>query len=569
MSEGLQQLADSGFKRILIIGSILKYRRSLAIALLKLLPKPAFAALDPAAGGLPDKQYAWSSIDLVFIDMSENKPQIRRWFFELANSLQLPPIIFVDNRATVDDAGDMVRAGASDYIDLTRLDTRRLFRALLMAVGEKTTRMQTGTRSDTGVGGEPLGNGLFQVIEDAGSPLGESPPEDIGMTDEPTEVLPVLTSAMLAAVQQEPAMKNDASFLTTGLLEIFDRDETKKLEGVKEVDEDATQKPTRATFLTTGLMSILERDQVLSEDLPQHSPPRAETFSTTRGEPFSSQQLQQGTAIVGDYKLLEFVAIGGSATVFKAQHKNSGDVLAIKLFDNEIGDEHGAERFLRGYQLIKQVKHPHIVSIKESGERDGYTFVAMEYFPGGELKQLIKGGVSRQQAVRYTMEIAEALNAAHQHNILHRDLKPSNVMMRDDGSLALLDFGIAKLMAEGQSELTQSDHVVGTSHYISPEQALGDKIDGRADLYALGVMLYEMLEGKRPYTGSSPIHIMQQHVRGPVPVLAGAKDPLNPIIARLMAKDPDDRYASGAEVISALSSAIPDLQAKILLKEVN
>jgi serine/threonine-protein kinase PpkA len=183
----------------------------------------------------------------------------------------------------------------------------------------------------------------------------------------------------------------------------------------------------------------------------------------------------------------------------------------------------------------------------------------MEYFPGGDLKQQIERGIERTRVVRYAAQIAAALNAAHEHDILHRDLKPSNVLIREDGTLALLDFGIAKLMAEDKSDLTQAGFVVGTSHYISPEQALGKQLDARSDLYALGVMLYEMLEGHRPYTGDSTIEIMQQHVRGPVPQLSARDDPLNPLIGKLMAKEPGERFNSGAEVIQALADAIPEL----------
>ena len=132
-------------------------------------------------------------------------------------------------------------------------------------------------------------------------------------------------------------------------------------------------------------------------------------------------------------------------------------------------------------------------------------------------------------------------------------------MFRNDGKLALLDFGIAKLMAESQKDLTFAGQVVGTLHYISPEQAVGSPLDGRSDLYALGIIIYEMLEGKRPYNGSSPLEIMRQHVSEDVPNLSSTNDPLNEIVTTLLDKERNNRYASGQELIQALDKAIPGI----------
>ena len=567
MAEELKQLAESGFNRVLIICSVLNYRRSLAMALLKLLPAPIFTALDPAEQGLPDENYDWSSADLLLIDLSEYKSEIRAWFFEISGSTSVPPVIFLDNRATVDDAGDMVRAGAADYIDVTHLNTRRLARALLFAASSRENKVE---QIDDGRGehGQPIENleatQLLSVMKSELPSFTDTFPNIKPMTDEPTEMLPVLTPAMLEAMQDEKeSVEEEASFLTTGLMDILDRQQLKKAA----MDEPETI--SGSTFLTAGLMSILEREQVVENELPKAGIEQAIPLTMGKRWPFTQQQLDQGEASIGEYQVLEFIAVGGTASVFKARHQQGGDIVALKLFDNDAGDDNGQEKFLRGYRLIEQIKHPNIVSIKELLTCDGYVFVVMEYFSGGDLKTQIERGISREDAVRYTAEVAAALDTAHQQKILHRDLKPSNVMLRQDGSLALLDFGIATLMAESASHLTQVGYIVGTSHYVSPEQSVGGELDASSDLYALGVMLYEMLEGKRPYTGSSPIEIMQQHVQAPVPMLSSTSDPLNPIVRCLMAKDPGDRYASGAEVINALAQAIPALVGDDLLQKVN
>jgi len=568
MAEELQELAESGFKRVLIIGSVLNYRRTLAMALVKLLPKPNFSALDPAEQGLPDENYDWSLTDLLLVDLSEYKHEIRSWFFETANVVDLPPVIFLDNRATVDDAGDMVRAGAADYIDITHMNTRRLFRALLIATSMSSHSMEKAVgdgESKDETEYDLATTQVLQTIKEELPSFTDSFPKIRPVSDEPTEVLPVLTPEMLGAMQDEPVpdKEKEASFLTTGLMDILDRQQLEK------VATQETEVVSGSTFLTTGIMSILERGAGVDSGLPKAGEGQATSLNMGTRWPFTQQQLDQGEASIGEYQVLEFVAVGGTASVFRAKHKHSGDIVAVKLFDNDASDGKGQERFLRGYELIKPIKHPNIVSIKELISSEGDAYVVMEYFPGGDLKTQIERGVSRKNAVRYTAEIAAALDAAHQQNILHRDLKPSNVLLREDGSLALLDFGIAKLVTEAASQLTRVGHTVGTSHYVSPEQATGGELNTRSDLYSLGVMLYEMLEGRRPYTGDSPVDIMQQHIQSPVPMLSSVSDPMNPIIRQLMAKDPNDRYASGSDVIRALAEAIPGLVADNLLKQVN
>ena len=554
MNELLTQLANTGFNRILIMSSVVTYRRSLAMSLLKLLPQPGLSALDPEAQGLPDEDYDWSGMDLLMIDLSEAKQSIKHWYTEQSCRVALPPTIFLDNRATVDDAGDLIRAGGADYIDLTRINTRRLSRALLIAADD---RYRASSREeDPSVTAER--EAVVREIESEQPSAAETFTDIRGMDDDPTEALPVMTSEMLNAMKETKHEAGNASFLTTGLMDILDRQKLK--EQYEQTPEAAAVTANyNDNFLTTGLISILERGKSGEPGLTKTPDVQTESIPVGHNWPFSRQQIDEGSAEIGNYDILEFIEVGGTASVFKARDKTNGEVYAIKLLDDDHGISNNRERFLRGYRLIQSVRHPHIVSIRELVSSEDQTYVVMEYFPGGDLKDEIERGIERTQAVRYLAEIASALNAAHEQDILHRDLKPSNVLLRENGSLALLDFGIAKLMAESKSDLTQVGFVVGTSQYISPEQALGKPLDARSDLYALGVMFYEMLEGRRPYTGKTTIEIMQQHVRAPIPLLSSNNDPLNSIIQQLMAKEPGDRFGTGLEVISALRTAIPEL----------
>ncbi len=662
--EMIDNLADCGFKRILVIGSVVKYRRGLAVALLRLLDKPQFSAIDPFEQGLPEHDYDWSEVDLVIVDMSENKPAIRSWYFDLITQVSLPMAIFLDRSATVDDAGDMVRAGGADYIDITKVSAQRLTRALLMAANLREERFPQPVKAQQDenvseaqpISVEPVEAAKENIVEPASEPepttdllpevrpITESTktaepirfdalPEDDGMTDEPTEVLPRLDPTTLEPVvtneledhslnnqaygvselpddrvyraesleatdindslaandddEYEIDEPSEASFITPGLIDIVERntdehDVPNKLREGKsqpyvetgytgemdayEPEIELNDRPSEASFITTGLMSILERDNVAEQaELPEHHG-KAVEFSMGQRWPFTPADIEAGKASLNNYDVIEFVAVGGTASVFKVKHQDTQQLSAMKLFDMDTSDQQGQKRFLRGYQLIEEVNHEHVVKIRDLAQYQNSAYSIMEYFPGGDLKDRIKEGIDRQDVVRFTAQIASALHAAHQKNILHRDLKPSNIMFRDNGELAILDFGIAKLMAEGQTTLTFSGQVVGTPHYVSPEQAVGSQLDGRSDLYALGVILYEMLERVRPYRGESSLEIMRLHVNGEVPQLSSPQDPLNDVVTCLLAKEREDRYATGQDLIQALSQAIPDTIEKKLLK---
>jgi serine/threonine protein kinase len=169
----------------------------------------------------------------------------------------------------------------------------------------------------------------------------------------------------------------------------------------------------------------------------------------------------------------------------------------------------------------------------------------MEYFARGDLRGQMRGPLAPATALEYALEIAEALDAIHRGGVLHRDLKPGNIMIRDDGSLALIDFGLAKHRAL-EMEITDKGLIFGTPHYMSPEQGHGQATDGRSDLYALGIVLYEMLTGLKPFDGDNPMAIIYRHAKSPVPQLPEALQSLQPVITRLLAKRPDDRHSNAA-----------------------
>jgi serine/threonine protein kinase len=209
------------------------------------------------------------------------------------------------------------------------------------------------------------------------------------------------------------------------------------------------------------------------------------------------------------------------------------------------------DRFLQEYEMIAELDHPNIVSIYDLGVSDDHAHIAMEYLPGGDLKQKIEKGILEKDAVEYTRQIASALDNLHAVGILHRDLKPGNIMLREDASIALIDFGLAKRMRLEQ-EITGSGEIFGTPYYMSPEQGRGKEVDERGDVYSLGVIFYEMLTGEKPYSGVDAMGIIFKHSEAPIPILPHRLSQHQAVINMLLAKKPEDRVQTAAEVLDWL-----------------
>jgi len=194
------------------------------------------------------------------------------------------------------------------------------------------------------------------------------------------------------------------------------------------------------------------------------------------------------------------------------------------------------------------------VELHDYGVHAGREYLAMEYFPRGDLKARMQIGITEREALRYVEHIAHALRIVHHAGILHRDLKPPNVMLRETDEVALIDFGLARNLEGGLSS-TRTGVLRGSPYYMSPEQALGEELDARTDLYSLGIIFYEMLTGRKPFAGSSAIEVLQQHVNAPLPTLPERHAHHQTLIDRMLAKSRDQRFASAEEVIDAVSVA--------------
>lgn len=251
------------------------------------------------------------------------------------------------------------------------------------------------------------------------------------------------------------------------------------------------------------------------------------------------------------YRLIKKLGQGGMSHVYLAEHVSDGAQHVLKMIPipTDENDE-SLQRFISEYALVSQIDHPNIARIYAQGFSEAHAYISMEYFPGGDLRSLMTGELSQELAIASLIQIAGALSAIHEKGIVHRDMKPDNIMLRADGSLALVDFGIAMQM-ETQLHLTVAGEVYGTPAYLSPEQASDQPVDHRADIYALGIMFFEMLTGKKPYRASNPQSVLFQHVNAAIPDLPAELSHLQPLVHRMMAKQPADRFQRTEDIIEA------------------
>jgi len=267
---------------------------------------------------------------------------------------------------------------------------------------------------------------------------------------------------------------------------------------------------------------------------------------------FERERASKGDTKRFSYRFGGVIGRGVACTVYIAERFPDGITVAVKILDRTLAhDPEHLQRFIREGKVVSKIESPHVVKIYEQGFTNSYGFIAMEFFGRGNLKQRIEQGLSPEAAIDTVHTIAQALQAIHAAGIVHRDLKPSNVMFREDETMALVDFGIAKHI-ESNCDLTRAGTVIGTPHYISPEQAQGMPADQRSDLYSLGVMLYEMLTGAKPYHGDTVSALIFQHMHAPVPKLSGKIARFQPLLDRMMAKDPKDRIQNVADLLQAL-----------------
>ncbi len=264
---------------------------------------------------------------------------------------------------------------------------------------------------------------------------------------------------------------------------------------------------------------------------------------------------------IGNYKIIELIGKGGMAAVYKGYQPSMNRNVAIKIMAQQYtGEEAFVQRFENEARLIAQLEHAHILPVYDFGQQEGMLYIVMRYLPTGTLEDRItRDGMPIREAVHIFNQIASALDYAHSRGVIHRDLKPANILIDAQNNAFLSDFGIAKSLEE-QSNLTGTGGVVGTPTYMSPEQGLGEKIDARSDIYALGVMLFEMLTGQVPFTADNPMAVMLKHINElpphPSEIKPSIPTEVSAVVLRSLSKNPADRYQTAKEMADALEQAI-------------
>ena len=260
-----------------------------------------------------------------------------------------------------------------------------------------------------------------------------------------------------------------------------------------------------------------------------------------------------GRLLDGRYEILEVIGTGGMAVVYKARCHRLNRLVAIKILKDELGkDEEFRDRFHGESQAVAMLSHPNIMSVYDISTHEDADYIVMELIDGITLKQYMekKGTLNWKETLHFAMQIAKALEHAHGRGIVHRDIKPHNVMVLKNGSVKVTDFGIARLMSQSN---TLTKEALGSVHYISPEQAKGGRVDNRSDLYSLGVVMYEMMTGRAPYDGDTPVAVAIQHINGgaTMPSVLNPNIPggLEQIIMKCMATDPGKRYSSATALL--------------------
>ena len=253
------------------------------------------------------------------------------------------------------------------------------------------------------------------------------------------------------------------------------------------------------------------------------------------------------------YRVLRMIGEGGMAQVYLAERENDGLQLVLKVLDAGLRrSETFLQRFVREYRLIVSIEDEYVARIYDHGFSGERPYIAMEYLSGGTLAARMHEGMTSLAALRLASQIARALDSIHTHGIVHRDLKPQNILFRDTGRPVIVDFGLAKDLGS-DTNLTRLGQVMATPRYMSPEQCMGQPADARSDLYSLGAIFYEMLTGQRLYGDLGPADLVYQHVHGQIPQLPARLAGYQPILNRLLAKKPENRFQSARELFATIA----------------
>jgi tRNA A-37 threonylcarbamoyl transferase component Bud32 len=311
-----------------------------------------------------------------------------------------------------------------------------------------------------------------------------------------------------------------------------------------------------------GAHSVVGRDEIATERFFQVLQDaewlQSRARTKWRSSPVGRDTQRFGSAFIRGYRCIRRIAAGPVSDLYLAESEAACSLVALKVVRDRHTDHQDLDqsfrRFLQEYEIVQRIKHPSVVQLYDLGISDEHAWLVMEYFKEGDLRRRMRAGMRPRPAMRTAIAISRALEAMHASGVLHRDLKPGNVMLREDGSPALIDFGMSKDSALAH-EVTDTGQIFGTPHYMSPEQGHGEPIDARSDIYSLGVIVFEMLAREKPFVAENPMAIIYKHRKEPVPRLPPRFAMFQPMIERFLAKEPQDRYQDATQARLALEGA--------------
>jgi hypothetical protein len=299
----------------------------------------------------------------------------------------------------------------------------------------------------------------------------------------------------------------------------------------------------------------IDRDQLIRM-IGAASNEHRKSLALLRANPEFENRYRFGTVMIRGHRCIRQVGSGGMCKIYLAESERAGTLVVLKVFSQvpDVSERFVSfDRFLQEYEIVAGLNHKNIVRIYDLGVADDHAYIAMEHFPAGDLRERMKRPLTPAAALRFLEQIASALEAIHSVGVLHRDLKPANVMLRPDGTVSLIDFGLAKAN-EKDVALTGTREIFGTPYYMSPEQGHAEIIDARSDLYSLGVMFYEMLIGRKPFNGATAMEVIYKHKRAELPEIAPEFASYEGLLRGLLAKSPDNRFQSARALLTAVAA---------------
>jgi len=298
----------------------------------------------------------------------------------------------------------------------------------------------------------------------------------------------------------------------------------------------------------------VDRDQLIRM-ISAASNEHRKSLAMMRANPDFESRYRFGTVMIRGHRCIRQVGSGGMCKIYLAESERAGTLVVLKVFSQvpDVSERFVSfDRFLQEYEIVAGLNHKNIVHIYDLGVADDHAYIAMEHFPAGDLRERMKRPLTPATALRFLEQIASALEAIHSVGVLHRDLKPGNVMLRPDGTVSLIDFGLAKAN-ENDISLTGTREIFGTPYYMSPEQGHAEIIDARSDLYSLGVVFYEMLIGRKPFNGATAMEVIYKHKRADLPQIAPEFASYEGLLRGLLAKSPDNRFQSAGALLTAIA----------------